>query len=82
MIQLYLSAPCPFCQKVLRAAGEFGLVKGKDFTTIDAAHGTAGREVVLNIGGKGMVPFLIDGDINMYESADIIAYLGNKYRQS
>ena len=34
-----------------------------------------GREVVLSVGGKGMVPFLIDGDISMYESDDIVAYL-------
>lgn len=75
MIQLYLSASCPFCKKVLLAARQFGLEEGKDFTTIDAAPGTPGREVVLSVGGKGMVPFLIDGDTSMYESDDIVAYL-------
>ncbi|MGB3212857.1 MAG: glutathione S-transferase N-terminal domain-containing protein [Desulforhopalus sp.] len=75
MIELYMSNSCPFCQKVLRAVQQFGLEEGKDFTTIDAAIGTPGRKVVLSVGGKGMVPFLIDGETSMYESNDIIAYL-------
>jgi glutathione S-transferase len=75
MIQLYLSASCPFCKKVLLAASQFGLEEGKNFATIDAAPGTTGRDVVLSVGGKTMVPFLIDGDTSMYESDDIVAYL-------
>jgi glutaredoxin 3 len=75
MIQLYMRDGCPFCQKVLLAAEEIGLKEGEDFTTIDAAPGTPGRDVVLNLGGKAMVPFLVDGDTAMYESGDIIAYL-------
>jgi glutathione S-transferase len=75
MIKLYVSARCPFCQKVLSAAGKIGLKDGKDFTTIDAAPGTPGSEVVVRVGGEYMVPFLIDGDTAMYESDDIIAYL-------
>ena len=81
MIQLYLSASCPFCKKVVQAASQFGLQEGKDFATIDAAAGTAGREVVLSVGGKAMVPFLIDGDTSMYESDDIVAYLKQKTPQ-
>jgi len=80
MIKLYMGARCPFCQKVLKAAGRLGLEDGKDFTTIDAAVGTPGREVVLRVGGKGMVPFLIDGDTAMYESDDIVAYMEKKFR--
>ena len=68
---------CPFCQKVVQAAGEFELKEGEDFTVINAAQGTPGREVVLNKGGKAMVPFLIDGGTSMYESGDIITYLKN-----
>ncbi len=75
MIQLYLSANCPFCQKVLRATREMGLEEGKDFTTVNAASGTPGAETVKKVGGDYMVPFLIDGDHSMYESEDIIAYL-------
>lgn len=75
MIQLYLSAGCPFCQKVLRAAQEMGLEEGKDFAAVNAASGTPGADVVKKVGGDYMVPFLIDGDHSMYESDDIIVYL-------
>lgn len=75
MIELYLNSRCPFCQKVLKAAAEFELEDGKDFTVIDAEVGTPGRDVVLRVGGKGMVPFMIDGDTSMYESDDIVTYL-------
>lgn len=75
MIQLYVSASCPFCQKVLRAAGQMGLEEGKDFTVVNAASGTAGAATVKKVGGDYMVPFLIDGEHSMYESDDIIVYL-------
>ncbi|MDJ0623448.1 MAG: glutathione S-transferase N-terminal domain-containing protein [Desulfocapsaceae bacterium] len=78
MIQLYLWANCPFCQKVVRAASDMGLKEGVDYAEIDGAPGTPGREVVEKTGGKAMVPFLIDGDVHMYESDDIIDYLRNK----
>lgn len=78
MIELYLSTRCPFCQKVLKAAGQMGLKEGKDFKVIDAGPGTPGRDVVLKVGGDTMVPFLIDGDVFMYESDDIIAYMKKK----
>ncbi len=82
MIELYLSARCPFCQKVLGAVGEMGLKEGKDFTKIDAAPGTPGADVVLRVGGDYMVPFLMDGEYFMYESDDIIAYMKKKFQPS
>lgn len=78
MIELYSRADCPFCQKVIAAAKGFGLVEGKDFKIIPASQNTPGREIVLKVGGKAMVPFLIDGDHSMYESNDIIAYFKSK----
>lgn len=75
MIQLYLSANCPFCRKVLKAADQMGLEEGKNFTIVNAVPGTPGADVVLKVGGDYMVPFLIDGDHFMYESDDIILYL-------
>lgn len=82
MVNLYLSARCPFCQKVLSAAKKLGLEEGKDFTTVDAAPGTPGSAVVLSVGGDYMVPFLIDGQTSMYESDDIIAYLKKNVAKS
>lgn len=75
MIQLYVREGCPYCKKVEKAALQLGLVPGRDYQLIDAAPLTPGREVVIRVGGKAMVPFLIDGEISMYESADIISYM-------
>ncbi len=79
MIELYISATCPFCQKVERAARELGLIEGKDYKLIDARPNTPGRDVVLKTGGRAMVPFMIDGGTSMYESDDIITYLKNRF---
>ena len=78
MINLHISPTCPFCIKVLKAIEQMGLQEGIDYITIDSSPGTAGRAKVLQVGGKSMVPFLIDGDHFMYESDDIIAYFRNK----
>jgi glutaredoxin len=75
MIQLYVREGCPYCSKVEKAATEMGLTEGKDYQLVNAAPSTPGREVVIKTGGKAMVPFLIDGEVSMYESDDIIAYL-------
>jgi glutathione S-transferase len=82
MIELYVREGCPYCKKVLTAAQRLGLQEGKDFTAIDAAPGTKGREVVLRVGGDSMVPFLMDGAVSMYESDDIVAYLETKFPPS
>ncbi|WP_143165883.1 glutathione S-transferase N-terminal domain-containing protein [Desulfofustis glycolicus] len=74
-MELYVRDGCPFCRKVLDAARELGLKEGEDYRVIDAAPNTPGRQTVLEIGGKAMVPFLIDGDRSMYESDDIVDYL-------
>tara|TARA_B100000745_G_scaffold58094_1_gene34438 strand:- start:27744 stop:27938 length:195 start_codon:yes stop_codon:yes gene_type:complete len=34
---------------------------------------------MLSIGGKSQVPFFVDGNTHMYESADIINYLDEHY---
>ena len=78
MIQLYIWDSCPFCLKVVKAAKDMGLKEDVDYTIVDGAPGTPGRAVVEKTGGKAMVPFLIDGDVSMYESDDIIAYLGKR----
>lgn len=56
-----------------------GLVEGRTYQVVNAAPGTKGRDEVLAIGGKGMVPFIVDGATSMYESDDIIAYFKKHY---
>ncbi|MGW8193377.1 MAG: glutathione S-transferase N-terminal domain-containing protein [Desulforhopalus sp.] len=80
-MQLYVREGCPFCEKVEKAARQMGLVQDKDYQLIDAAPLTPGREVVIRVGGKAMVPFLIDGEISMYESADIISYMEKQVKK-
>ncbi|WP_369130551.1 glutathione S-transferase N-terminal domain-containing protein [Desulforhopalus vacuolatus] len=78
-MKLYLRADCPYCNKVLNAVEKMGLKEKEDYIIINAQAGTPGRDMVLKTGGKAMVPFLIDGDHSMYESDDIIAWIGKKY---
>jgi len=79
MVDLYISATCPFCIKVIRAAEQMGLEEDKDYRIVDAAVGTPGRKTVIEKGGRAMVPFLVDGDASMYESDDIISYLRDQH---
>ena len=79
MVELYVTSTCPFCIKVIKTAEAMGLEEGSDYLIIDAAHGTPGQKKVVDTGGKGMVPFLMDGERWMYESDDIIDYLRDTY---
>lgn len=79
MVKIYQYDACPFCFKVRQSIAQMGLEQGKDYVLIEASHGSQGRKEVLKLGGKGQVPFLVDGDVNMYESDDIICYLANKF---
>ncbi|MEM7180282.1 MAG: glutathione S-transferase N-terminal domain-containing protein [Spirochaetota bacterium] len=80
MVKIYQFDSCPFCRKVREAAKGMGLLLGKDYELVEASRGTPGRDEVLQIGGKGQVPFLVDGEVNMYESDDIIRYLQAKFK--
>jgi glutaredoxin 3 len=73
MMQLYVRTGCPFCLKVKAFVDERGiLIEEKNIELED------NLEELLTLGGKRQVPFLVDGETKMYESDDIIAYLGNK----
>lgn len=75
MIKIYVRFDCPYCIKVINRIEKLNLEKGKDYELIDAKEGTPGEDMVLQIGGKGQLPFLIDGKISMYESDEIIRYI-------
>ena len=79
MIKLYIRESCPFCQKIMSFVKDLNLKDGEDYEFVDAEQGTPGREVVLKVGGQGQVPFMIDGDTNMYESDAIIEYIKKKF---
>ncbi len=79
MIDLYIREGCRYCGRVINRIGELNLEKGTDYTLIDAAPNTPGRTLVLEKGGRGQVPFMIDNDVHMYESGDIVNYIEAKF---
>ena len=40
------------------------------------------KEELISLGGKGQVPYLVDGEISMYESDAIIDYLQQKLQST
>ena len=73
MLTLYYKPTCPWCQKVITAVEEMGLQPEMKDITADEAIAAE----LVERGGKRQVPYLVDDQRNteMYESADIIAYL-------
>ena len=78
MLRMYQYEACPFCGRVRSELERLGLKADRDYELIDSMPGTSGWRELLTLGGKSQVPFLVDGDVKMYESEDIIAYLRNK----
>lgn len=81
MMQIYVRFDCPYCLKVISVLKESNLEKNKDYELINGEAGTIGRETILKIGGKGQVPFMVDGTVKMYESNDIIYYIKEKLKK-
>lgn len=75
MLKLYYADYCPYCRKVINAFEKMNL----KYEPVDAAPGTPGRVELIKLGGKAQIPFFVDEDIMMYESADIIEYARKKY---
>lgn len=72
MLDLYILENCPYCKKVLSFLNEHAI----KFNQVDIKN-KSNEEVLIKLGGKRQVPFLVDNDrnIQMYESNDIIEYL-------
>lgn len=72
MINIFILPTCPYCHKVMDFMDEKGIAYNKiDITNPEK------EEVLIKIGGKRQVPFIIDKEHNveMYESDNIIEYL-------
>lgn len=82
MIKIYYFPECPFCQRVLQKIEELNLKSGKDIQLILAYPGTKERKELVELGGKSQVPFLVDGEVKMYESLDINEYLQKKFKNA
>jgi len=76
MLTMYVKTGCPYCAKALAKVDELGIeVEQKNIADEGVAEELTAR------GGKRQVPYLIDSnrDVEMYESDDIVAYLGEHY---
>jgi glutathione S-transferase len=74
MPTLYVKTGCPFCAKVLAAASELHIT----FDEKNIADPAVADELIKR-GGKRQVPYLVDGDTEMYESDAIVEYLQKKH---
>ncbi len=79
MLTLYVIQDCLFCRRVMNKINELGLVGNKDYQKIDASYGSEARDFVISKGGASQVPFMIDGDVQMYESEAIKNYITQKF---
>ncbi|MEY3470954.1 MAG: hypothetical protein RLZZ223_304 [Candidatus Parcubacteria bacterium] len=77
MLELYQREDCPFCQKVRMVLNELEL----DFICRISKTGSSQREIMLKLGDKPQVPFLVDQEkgVMLYESDVIINYLRDTY---
>ncbi|MEF9926113.1 MAG: glutaredoxin [Raoultibacter sp.] len=69
---LYKKDACPYCQKVFR----FIEANSSEVTLRDIVKDPEARAELLRVGGKAQVPCLFIDGKPLYESSDIIAYLG------
>ena len=74
---LYDFEACPFCRKAREALSHLGL----EVEVRPAARAGKRREELRKLGGKMMVPYLIDPNtaVAMYESDQVVRYLYNTY---
>jgi glutathione S-transferase len=74
---LYDFEACPFCRKAREALSHLGL----EVEVRPVPRGGKRREELRKLGGRMMVPYLIDPntEVTMYESDQIVRYLYNTY---
>lgn len=74
-LKLYIMDYCPYCYKVLNFMEQEGI----EFPVVDITKDADAEAELISIGGKRQCPCLfIDGE-PMYESSDIIAWLGENF---
>ena len=71
---LYEFEACPYCRFVREAVTALDLV----VDVKPCGKGSRHRAEALKLGGKEQFPLLVDGDVVLYESADIIDYLAKQ----
>ena len=86
MLTLYVKTGCPFCAKVLATLAELGTpfeAKNiKDPKVVEELLAEGGKRQGPFLEDDNMTPYLVDDDVEMYESDAIVAYLKKKYRST
>lgn len=67
---------CPDCHVVRRKLADLGL----DYDAVVVPDSRRMRTQVYEVSGQYYVPVLKDGDLILTETADILAYLDDRYR--
>ena len=80
MLHLYTSPQCPYCRKVEAYLDGRAI----PYEIRDVSTKPEFRDTVVSLGGNLQVPFLVDTEqnVHLYESDDIITYIGEHYDQS
>lgn len=83
MITLYVKTNCPFSAKAIAALDAHSLTYDKkniaDDGVIEELRARGGKQQVPFISDDNMTPYLVDDDVEMYESDAIVAYIKEKY---
>ena len=76
MLTLFVKPGCPYCEHVCEVADELGV----EYARKNINDPGVAEELIAH-GGKRQMPYLIDSarGVAMYESEDIIEYLGEQY---
>jgi glutathione S-transferase len=85
MMTVYVKTGCPFCGKVLAKLKELDLPFNEkniaDEGVVAELLERGGKRQVPFMEDDNMTPYLVDDDVEMYESSDIVAYLEKKYKK-
>ncbi len=72
-LELFRSDHCPYCHMVAAKIRQMGRT---DVVELDIEKDEEARNRLVKIGGKEQIPCLFIDGVPMYESADIIRWLG------
>lgn len=83
MIELYQAGSCPYCERVRAKFTEVGVssIAHNPRTANGDVRNTQTHTELLEIGGKGQIPFIVDTnrEETLYESNDTCTYLERHY---